>query len=81
MLYSAHPTVFELVDRPQDVIFESGFKMRRAGDTKRCETATDRKKRSRMKERNKKKRLDDKTIDRKVYFGRVCYTILSATRL
>ncbi|GFS28044.1 gamma-tubulin complex component [Elysia marginata] len=44
MFYSAHPTVFELVDRLQDVIFESGFKMRGADDTARSKTAIERKK-------------------------------------
>ncbi|GFS12376.1 phosphoglucomutase-3 [Elysia marginata] len=44
MFYSAQPTMFELVDRLQDVIFESGFKMRGADDTARSKTATERKK-------------------------------------
>ncbi|GFR72393.1 homeobox protein aristaless-like [Elysia marginata] len=56
--------VFKLVDRLQDVIFESGFKMRGADDTARSKTATERKKAVWIEEI--KKQFEDGTIDRKL---------------
>ncbi|GFR68810.1 hypothetical protein ElyMa_002030500 [Elysia marginata] len=79
IFYSAHPTVFELVDRLQDVIFESGFKMRGADDTARSKIATERKKAVWIEEI--KKQFEDGTIDRKVYLRRISCTGLPATRL
>ncbi|GFR62897.1 hypothetical protein ElyMa_001881600 [Elysia marginata] len=79
MFYSTHPTVFELVDRLQDVIFESGFKMRGADDTARSKTATERKKAVWIEEI--KKQFEDGTINRKVNLRRISCTGLSATRL
>ncbi|GFS05850.1 UDP-N-acetylglucosamine--N-acetylmuramyl-(Pentapeptide) pyrophosphoryl-undecaprenol N-acetylglucosamine transferase [Elysia marginata] len=79
MFYSAHPTMFKLVDRLQDVIFESGFKMRGADDTARSKTAKERKKAVWIEEI--KKQFEDGTIDWKVYFQRISCTELPATRL
>ncbi|GFS17445.1 retinol dehydrogenase [Elysia marginata] len=76
MFYSAHPTVFELVDRLQDV--ESGFEMRGADDTARSKTASERKKEVWIEEI--KKQFEDGTIDRKVYLRRISCTGLPATR-
>ncbi|GFR69911.1 phosphoglucomutase-3 [Elysia marginata] len=79
MFYSAHPTAFELVDRLQDVIFESVFKMRGADDTARSKTATERKKAVWIEEI--KKQFEDLTIDRKVYLRRISCTGLPETHL
>ncbi|GFS10175.1 phosphoglucomutase-3 [Elysia marginata] len=79
VFYSAHPTVFELVNRLQDIIFESGFKMRGADDTARSKTATERKKAVWIEEIMKQ--FEDGNINRKVYLRRISCAGLPATRL
>ncbi|GFO07485.1 hypothetical protein PoB_003399000 [Plakobranchus ocellatus] len=79
MFYSAHPTMLELVNRLQDVIFENRFKMRTANERARCKTASKRTKTAWIEET--KKQFDDRSIDRKVYLQRICYTGLLAMSL